>query len=120
MVCGLWILPPFPRHEKSATGFLPHLCRKATDCAFNLQVRDLPAKDGVALLTEGLRGVKPYVRISFGIFFRQARWLPRSHGQPLGHVLSSARRDGIIAPHDRYVDPLRLLPLRFFRDRLRA
>jgi len=34
-----------------------------------LQVRDLPAKDGVALLTEGLRGVKPYVRISFGIFF---------------------------------------------------
>jgi len=54
---------------KKAQPAYPALCRRGTDCAFNLQVHALPAKDGVAFLTEGLQGVKPYIGVSLSIFF---------------------------------------------------
>src|SRR2546422_6774345 len=44
------------RNMKKAQPAYPALCRRGTDCAFNLQVHALPAKDGVAFLTEGLQG----------------------------------------------------------------
>src|SRR5207245_9481673 len=93
------------------------LCRRGTDCAFNLQVRDLPAKDGVAFLTEGLQGVKPYIGVSLVIFFSKQ---DGCHIAMTNHpaLWYSPLRDRITAPYDRCVDALRFRQLRLFRHRL--
>src|SRR3989475_7786512 len=93
------------------------LCRRGTDCAFNLQVRDLPAKDGVAFLTDGHGGVKPYIGVSRAIFFSKQNGC---HKAMTNHpaLWYSPPRDGITAPYDRCVDALRFRQLRLFRHRL--
>src|SRR3989454_6805572 len=106
------------RNMKKAQPAYPALCRRGTDCAFNLQVHALPAKDGVAFLTEGLQGVKPYIGISLSIFFSKQ---DGCHKAMTNHpaLWYSPLRDRIPAPYDRCVDALRFRQLRLFRHRLR-